>query len=222
MGGIHPEVVFGAYLVLFWHRPGCAAAALTLSVWCSKTYEVLLVCYLCWIAVLLMQPLACCFRPGCRAAGSCTPILTFFVLALQDPGSVQILTSPGLCGLRRAVALLVVIAIFGLRAVVLRSGSVAPTKNLPRARKWTVRIPGLLRPSLDGNPVLLARMASAQAFPLGARRVVVVRAGALGFSIYAFLLCVGSTVRGWEERFGILIQRLSSGHRTSGWSASPA
>jgi len=115
------------------------------------------------------------------------------------------------CGCGVLSALLVVIAIFGLRRVVLRSGSVAPTKNLPRARKWTVRIPGLLRPSLDGNPVLWREWHRHR--PSRWVRAVwwLYGLGALGFSIYAFLLCVGSTVRGWEERFGILINAFQVG-----------
>ena len=56
MGGIHPEVVFGAFLVCLGVALVGGAGALVLSMWCTKTYEVLLVCFLLWIGFLLLLP----------------------------------------------------------------------------------------------------------------------------------------------------------------------
>jgi len=53
LGGIDPEALFGAYLVMLGVAVGGCALALTFSVWGSKTHEVLLATYLVWAVVIL-------------------------------------------------------------------------------------------------------------------------------------------------------------------------
>ena len=98
MGGIHPEVVFEAYLVCSGVAIVGGAGALLLSVWCTKTYEVLLVCYLAWILFLLAWPITAVMPAGFTAwlqHWSLVDFLQFsnpYYLCLapyQDPGAVS-------------------------------------------------------------------------------------------------------------------------------------
>ena len=57
MGGIDPEALAGAFLVMLGVAVLGCALALTFSVWGSKTLEVLLATYLVWILVLLASPI---------------------------------------------------------------------------------------------------------------------------------------------------------------------
>jgi ABC-type transport system involved in multi-copper enzyme maturation permease subunit len=52
-GGIHPEALIGAFFVTVAVAIFGCAFALTISVWASKAYEVLLTTYIVWIVVIL-------------------------------------------------------------------------------------------------------------------------------------------------------------------------
>jgi ABC-type transport system involved in multi-copper enzyme maturation permease subunit len=158
MGGIHPEVVFGAFLVSLGVALVGGAAALLLSVWCTKTYEVLLVCYLLWIGFLLLLPSGWVFPAGTPLAWAEYSNPYYLCLApYMSPGSVDI---PEFIyffvGCAAFSVFLVIIAIWSLRGVVVRHGSVVSKTRPTRMNRWSrrFRIPWLPRPSLDGNPVL--------------------------------------------------------------------
>jgi ABC-type transport system involved in multi-copper enzyme maturation permease subunit len=56
LGGIDPLILAGSFMVTVSVALVSCALAMTLSVWGSKTYEVMLVTYLLWIVVLLLLP----------------------------------------------------------------------------------------------------------------------------------------------------------------------
>ncbi len=164
MGGIHPEVIFGALLVCCGVALVGGSAAVLLSVLCSKTYEVILVCYLAWILFLIMLPIGAVLPIWMTAPIAWTYIPEFikygnpFYLCLApyvNPGSVDmvdfvyyLLACLGISAVFLGLATLL------LRRVVIRQGATPNKKERrswwTRRRRW-LRLPG---PSLDGNPVL--------------------------------------------------------------------
>jgi ABC-type transport system involved in multi-copper enzyme maturation permease subunit len=191
MGGIHPEVVFGAFLVSLGIALVGGAAALLLSVWCTKTYEVLLVSYILWIGFLLLLPVS-------WALPAATPMVWVkysnpYYLCLAPymvAGAVDI---PDFIyffvGCLACSVFLIVVAIWSLRGVVVRHGSVISKRRPSRTTRWSqrFRIPWLPRPSLDGNPVLWREWQRRQ--PSRWVRAVWVLYGMVtfGFSLYVFL-----------------------------------
>jgi ABC-type transport system involved in multi-copper enzyme maturation permease subunit len=164
MGGIHPEVIFGALLVCCGVALVGGSAAVLLSVLCSKTYEVILVCYLSWIVFLLLFPIEIILPTWATASLAGTFIPDFikysnpFYLCLApytSPGSVDMVDFVYyLLGCLGVSAFFLVVATFALRRVVIRQGAV--TNKKVRRRWWTRRRPlfRLPGPSLDSNPVL--------------------------------------------------------------------
>jgi len=63
MGGIEPEALLGAYLVLVGVALLGCSFALTLSVWGKKTHKMLLVTYLVWSVWLLAESIAAIWTP---------------------------------------------------------------------------------------------------------------------------------------------------------------
>ena len=190
MGGIHPEVVFGAFLVSLGVALVGGAAALLLSVWCTKTYEVLLVCYLLSIGFLLLLPSGWIFPAGTPLAWAEYTNPYYLCLApYKAPGSVDI---PEFIyffvGCLVCSVFLVIVAIWSLRGVVVRHGSVISKRDSTRKLRWPrgFKIPWLPRPSLDGNPVLWREWQRRQ--PSRWVRAVWLLFGfvAFGFSVYVF------------------------------------
>jgi ABC-type transport system involved in multi-copper enzyme maturation permease subunit len=207
MGGIHPEVVFGAYLVCFGIALVGGTAALTLSVWCSKTYEILLVCYLLWIGYLLLMPTAWMF-PAWVPTGWIqygNPYYLCFA-PYWSPGSVDLLEFVWFfVGCAVASTLLLVFAIFGLRRAVLHSAVITKKRRLWKAWTWPLRMPGFLRPTLDGNPVLW-REWHRQRPSRWVRAVwILYGLGALCFSIYAFYQAASSPPGVFMDEFGVVV-----------------
>jgi ABC-type transport system involved in multi-copper enzyme maturation permease subunit len=186
MGGIHPEVAFGAITVCLGVALVGGTAALVLSIWCTKSYEVLLVCYLLWVLYLLLLPFSFVPRAGWLLgwAKYGNPYYLCFA-PYTDPGSVGIQEFANFfaCCLGLST-ILILFAIFRIRAVIVRHGSVV-TKT-KRRRRWRFRLPRLPGPSLDGNPVLW-REWHRQKPSRWVRAVwIVYTLGALGFSVYSF------------------------------------
>jgi hypothetical protein len=205
LGGIHPEFIFGATLVCLGVALVGGTAALVLSVFCTKTYEVLLVCYLFWIFYLLLFPLSF-LLPAWVPTGWAkygNPLYLCFA-PYTSPGSVAIADFLYfLAGCIGVSAVLTVIAIVGLRRVVIRHGAVA-TKGRTR-RWWRVRIPWLPGPSLDGNPVLW-REWHRQRPSRWVRMVWAMYAlTTFGFSLYCVLQCVFGLNEPNRDVWGILV-----------------
>src|SRR5262249_36817900 len=123
----------------------------------------------------------------------------------MDPGSVKIPEFAWFfAGCALISAVLLTISIYGLRRVVLRTAVLAKKRSPRRLRTWPLRMPGFLRPSLDGNPVLW-REWHRQRPSRWVRAVwILYGLGSLGFSLYSFKLAFESTT-GFMEGFGILV-----------------
>ena len=220
MGGIHPEVAFGAISVCLGVALVGGTAALVLSIWCTKSYEVLLVCYILWVFYLLLLPISFAARAGWFLgwAKYGNPYYLCFA-PYTDPGSVGIpefaYFFASCLGLS---TILVLIAIFRIRAVIVRHGSVvAKTK---RQRRWRFRLPRLPGPSLDGNPVLW-REWHRQKPSRWVRAVwILYTLGALGFSVYSFVASVfdkdpflrqiGAIINAFQVAIGLLLVSVTS------------
>ena len=218
MGGIHPEIAFGALSVCLGVALVGGTAALVLSIWCTKSYEVLLVCYILWILYLLLLPFS--FIPrtawllGWAKYGN--PYYLCFA-PYSDPGTVGF--SEFACFFACCLGIstiLVLIAIFRIRSVIVRHGSVV-TK---RQRRWRLRLPRLPGPSLDGNPVLW-REWHRQKPSRWVRAVwILYTLGALGFSVYCFLESVrgtdpflrqvGAIINAFQVAIGLLLVSVTS------------
>ena len=224
IGGIHPEVVFGAFLVSLGIALVGGAAALLLSVWCTKTYEVLLVCYLLWSGFLLLLPVGWALPAATPMAWIKYSNPYFLCLApYQSPGSVAISDFIYFfAGCLACSVFLVIVAIWSLRGVVVRHGSVKSKKHPGQKKRWSrsLRIPWLPRPSLDGNPILWREWQRQQ--PSRWVRAVWWLYGVVsfGFSLYVFL-CVlmlphsrqselGALVNAFEVSIGLLLVSVTS------------
>jgi ABC-type transport system involved in multi-copper enzyme maturation permease subunit len=164
MGGIHPEVIFGALLVCCGVALVGGSAAVLLSVLCSKTYEVILVCYVSWALFLLLLPIGAILPTWLTAPFASTylpEIIKFgnpFYLCFApyiNPGSIDMVDfAYYLLACFAVSAFLLALATLMLRRVVIRQGAVTEKKK--RQRWWTRRRPlfRLPGPSLDNNPVL--------------------------------------------------------------------
>ncbi len=160
MGGIDPEALAGAFLVMLAVAVLGCSLALTLSVWGTKTYEVLVATYLAWILLMLAYPL---WNLSGRLLGTIPAAPDWlrnanpYSLAFAPytrPGSVAAADYLIIVGAFLVVsALLVLLAVARVRRVVIRQASRAAGT---RATKIAVRRRGLLfrGPSLDANPVL--------------------------------------------------------------------
>ena len=164
MGGIHPEVIFGALLVCAGVAVVGGSAAVFLSVLCSKTYEVILVCYLSWILFLLALPMGA-MLPGWFTASYVPTLVSDLVkygnpfylcfAPYVSPGSVDMVAFVYFFLVSLGISIcFLTLATLVLRRVVIRQGAVPVKKQ--RQRWWSRRRPlfRLPGPSLDNNPVL--------------------------------------------------------------------
>jgi ABC-type transport system involved in multi-copper enzyme maturation permease subunit len=162
LGGLDPEALAGATLVTAGVAVLGCAMALLLSVWGSKTHEVLLATYVLWAALLLVYPawgfIAWEFTLPGPPAGllKANPFWLAFA-PYTDPGTVGVLDCAlFLAGCLGLSALLAALAVLSLRAAAERH-SARPARARRRLTEglslhrgfW-----GLLGPSLDFNPVL--------------------------------------------------------------------
>jgi ABC-type transport system involved in multi-copper enzyme maturation permease subunit len=153
MGGIYPEAVFGAYLVSLGVALVGGTLALTLSIWCTKPYEVLLGSYIFWIVYLLLYPTLEHFTAGPLNWAKVTHPIFLCVAPYVAPGSVTLADFYYFFAGSFAVsALLVGVAINSLRRAALTHGA-RPARRQSKSWRWPARfsLPG---PSLDRNPVL--------------------------------------------------------------------
>src|SRR5438270_6870324 len=135
-GGIDPDALIGAFLITLGIALFTGTLALTLSVWCSKTYEVLLAVYMIIFLLLMVNPLL-------RFWGlKVTP--PFFVEALNifwlafapywSPGAISLNDDLSFVGGCAAVAVVfVLLSVWRVRAVAIHQSS----KFIkPRGRLW--------------------------------------------------------------------------------------
>src|SRR5262249_43952203 len=138
----------------------CGTLALTLSVWGTKTHEVLLITYLFETMILLILPnWSLLSRSGWLGGMPAWVEWTnpFWVAFLPNlrPGAGSLREAWIFLGITGGLpAALAVLAVVRLRAVVLRQASRPPGVKRPRIVSRLVRArPGLPGPSLDSNPV---------------------------------------------------------------------
>jgi ABC-type transport system involved in multi-copper enzyme maturation permease subunit len=161
LGGIEPEALVGAYLVtLAVAILGCALA-LTLSVWCAKTHEVLLTVFSLWTLALLVRPVWA-FVTWMWKVPPPTWVwmLNPFVVALAPyatPGTTDLSEPLEFAGITLTLSvLLLAAAVVSVRRVTVRDAG-RPRRAANRFTIPTrIRALGrwLPRPSLDRNPVL--------------------------------------------------------------------
>lgn len=162
LGGIDPEAVLGGFLVTLGVAVLACALALALSIWGTKTYEVLLAAYLLWALALLARPVWSALSGFALVAGPPT-WLDFsnpFWLAFAPyarPGTIGLADDLAfLVGTLGLSAILTAVAILRVRAVTVRQAGHAERSR----RKVILGSPArnrrrqLLAPSLDRNPIL--------------------------------------------------------------------
>jgi ABC-type transport system involved in multi-copper enzyme maturation permease subunit len=161
LGGISPEAAFGTFLVSLGVALVEGALALALSVWCSKTYEVLLVAYILTLLYLLLVPITQTLLPSpswLAELADWLQILNPFLLALRTdvtpPGIRPFLFAYFFFNCLIVSAILILIAVVSLRPVVVRHGSASPRKNRSGRYRRSFLHSWLPGPSLDENPVL--------------------------------------------------------------------
>jgi ABC-type transport system involved in multi-copper enzyme maturation permease subunit len=214
LGGIDPEALLGAFLVTLGVAVFGCALALLLSVWGTKTHEVLLAVYGLWAVVLLTNPVWYIFSALLKVSPPpiwlklANPFYTAFAPYLA-PGATDI-EEPVLFLVVALVlaAVLTVPAILCIRRVAVRQTN-RPARERKRKR-WaipfwslTAWLPG---PSLSGNPVLWREWRRRR--PSAWARVIwLTYAGlAIFFSAMALLL---------DDRNGLEIGALANGLQVS-------
>lgn len=202
LGGIDPGALIGSYLVLLGVALFGCTLALTLSVWGTKTHEVLLATYGIWVVVLLTNPVWYIFASIWKTG----PPPHWFLLVNPfytawapyfSPGATSF-EEPALflasaVGLSMALAL---VAVARVRAVTVRQTN-RPAREKRRSR-WMVPLWNLTAwlpgPSLRGNPVLWREWRRKRP-SLWVRLIWLVFATfALFFSVMAFILDEGSGI----------------------------
>jgi ABC-type transport system involved in multi-copper enzyme maturation permease subunit len=156
VGGVDPQALIAAYLVTVGVAVVVATLALTLSVWCNKTYEVLLSVYFISALALLLDPIWR-WQVGVPPAWM-TKANPFWLALAYDPrpGSKDLFDAlTFLAGSVVLSAILVLPAILRVRAVATGPARGRTLAALPAAFPTLGRLfrwlPG---PSLDRNPVL--------------------------------------------------------------------
>lgn len=231
LGGIDPDALLGAYLVT------CAVAvlgcslALTLSVWASKTHEVLLATYLVFIIWLLAGPMT---RTIAGATGGYVDLTG--LARLGDPFDLCFATysRPGSASIGEEMAYFVAgclalsLGLVALAVLRVRKVAAAQAGERPRPRRRPVQVAegngGSIRaflnrnlpgPTLDGNPVLWREWHRNRPTGWTARVWTVYMVGALVFTVIAFLIDVldgNNTMRGrtslWVNGFEVAIGML--------------
>jgi ABC-type transport system involved in multi-copper enzyme maturation permease subunit len=154
MGGIDPEALAGAFLVILGIGIFGCALAFVLSLWATKAHEVLLATYLVWLLVLLAYPLAWALNQlgvlstSPRALLYVSPYWLAFA-PYSNPGEVtghDYFLYLGGCLLCSAACVL--LATWRMRRVVIRQASRATASILKPRRKQR------FGPALDKNPLL--------------------------------------------------------------------
>lgn len=162
LGGIDPGALIGAYLVMLGVALFGCALALTLSVWGTKTHEVLLAVYGFWAVALLTNPvwyvLAMIWRTGPPPnwLKIANPFYTAWAPYLS-PGTTDFEEPVWFLAVAAGLsAVLASLAVARVRAVTVRQSN-RPARE-KRRRAWafplwnlTAWLPG---PSLSRNPVL--------------------------------------------------------------------
>jgi ABC-type transport system involved in multi-copper enzyme maturation permease subunit len=166
LGGIEPQALLGATLILLGVGTLTCAIALALSVWGTKTHEILLATYVILVVLLLLHPVwmtidtmlaRLLIRPTMPTwVIKTNPFYLAFAVYLTpewysaSSGRTYLQDAVIFLGVTVGLTLLVVTwCAFRIRAVVRRQA------GLPQRRsRW--RLPRLrfLKPSLDWNPVL--------------------------------------------------------------------
>ena len=161
LGGIDPEALFGAYLVVAGLAFLGCALALMLSVWASKPQEVLFVVFSVWAVWNLTLPVInILFHiPGPRVPLwlEWTNPFALAQMPYSHPGESTLL-EPILFALACLVlgSICVAVAIRQVRGVAGRSIRplvVRPARVRPTRTRWNRRIPAWPGPSLDADPV---------------------------------------------------------------------
>jgi ABC-type transport system involved in multi-copper enzyme maturation permease subunit len=199
LGGIDPEALVRAFLITVAVAILGCAVALTFSVWCSKTHEVLLATYMTWIVLLLAAP----FYWFTNRAGpppwmwDISPFLLAFA-PYTRPGTTgweEVFVYMGLAIGMSIV--LITLATFRVRAVALAQTS-RPMRTGRLWPKWfsiratLARLPG---PSLDRNPVLWREWHRARPARWGRIIWTVYAIAAFGCSCWAFRAAMASDHR---------------------------
>jgi ABC-type transport system involved in multi-copper enzyme maturation permease subunit len=161
LGGIDPAALAGAFLITTGVALLGCALALVLSVWGRKTHEVLLATYVVWGLLLLPYPawdlLATSYgvAPGPPRWLARTNPFWLALAPYADPGATGLIDAAAfLGGCAVLAALLAVLAAAHLRAVAIgQLGRPAGVRRRP-GHPPDLRLPCLLSPSLDANPVL--------------------------------------------------------------------
>ena len=159
LGGIDPEALVGAYLIIAGLAFLGCSFALLLSVWASKPQEVLFVVFSVWAVWNLTDPVIelLFYIPGPRPPFwlEVTNPFALAQLPYSHPGDTT-LREPILFGLACLIlgSGCVVVAIRQVRVVggrAVRPRAPRPARAIRPALAW--RIPGWPGPSLDANPV---------------------------------------------------------------------
>lgn len=160
LGGIDPEALLGAFLVTLAVAVLGCVLALTLSVWATRTHEVLLAVYLIWTLLLLVAPIwdALSTLWGICAVPTWVANTNPFQMAFafyHSPGTTS-WSDYGtfLGGAFLVSALLLLVAVLCLRRVTVHQLSRPARGRRPRRDPGRPRKRWLPSPSLDGNPIL--------------------------------------------------------------------
>ena len=164
LGGIDPNALIGAFLVLNGLAVLGSALALTLSVWGRKTHEVLMATYVVWVVWLLSLPVGAwvLWELGFGQPTALEPLKYthpgYLLLArYNEPRALTILASTAFLAVCLVISLvLALLSVSRVRAVALRQAGRPETsrRRLSVPRLSGPRIPGWPAPSLDRNPVL--------------------------------------------------------------------
>ena len=156
LGGVDPEALLGACAVSLAAAAFGSTLALVLSVWGRKTHEVLIVVYVIYAILLLLQPVAR-WLPGgwgltplAVALDAVNPFLVAFGPYLR-PGVTWNDYVPFLAGASGLSALFALAAVATLRPVAKREGGRPERRRAPKDGKPSPLPHGAL---LDLNPVL--------------------------------------------------------------------
>jgi ABC-type transport system involved in multi-copper enzyme maturation permease subunit len=168
LGGVDPKALTGAFLVALGTAALGCALALALSVWGTKTHEVLLLTYAILILWVLGGPAVYMFRWTWGGTWQLPEWLTdsnpfwLTIAPYSSPGAVTLADDlTFLAATLGLSATLTVLAIARLRAVATRQAG-RPGRGWRWLRSWRRHFPTrpwlwtrwLPGPSLDGNPVL--------------------------------------------------------------------
>jgi len=157
LGLIDPGAVGGAFLVTIGVAVVGSSLALALSIWRTKTHDVLLAVYLTWAALILASPMwnllarRWGFLPAPPWLVKVNPIALAFAPYANPKGWSLTDDLDFLGGTMTVAALLLLAAMSYLRRAILSQASQPPPRryiSTHTAKRW------LIGPSLDGNPVL--------------------------------------------------------------------